>query len=91
MLVSQPASLSEPHSNVDRFDPLNFFNFDVFDPRAVAPENSATYDSTSLVWALHLWRVCQGKVRTDLNGCELAMDAKGFTAIAEVRALLTYI
>lgn len=57
----------------DASDPFNLFNFDVFEALTVASENPATYDLTSLVWALHLWRVCQRKARADLNGCELTM------------------
>ena len=41
----------------DSFDPFNFFNFDIFDFWRSSPENSATYGSASLVWALPLLRV----------------------------------
>jgi hypothetical protein len=54
MLVSQPASLSEPHSNFDRFDPLNFFNLDVSDFWRSSRRNSATYDLLVLASVLPL-------------------------------------
>jgi hypothetical protein len=41
----------------DSFDPFNFFNYDIFDFPPSSAENSATYGSASLVWALPLSRV----------------------------------
>jgi hypothetical protein len=40
--------------DLDSFDPFNSFNIDVFNSWRSSPENSATYDPASLVWALPL-------------------------------------
>jgi formate hydrogenlyase transcriptional activator len=53
-LVASPNSF-------DSFDPFNFFNSNTFDFRRSSPENSATYGSAGLVWALPLSLVVESK------------------------------
>ena len=47
--------------SVDGFDFFNFFNSDIFDLWQRSPENSATYGSAGLVWAVPLSLVIKSK------------------------------
>src|SRR5580700_11635975 len=54
--------------SVNAFDAFNFFNFDVFDYWWPSPENSATYGSAGLVWALPLSLVVESKSAETAGG-----------------------
>jgi hypothetical protein len=60
--------------SVDGFDFFNFFNSDIFDLWQRSPENSATYGSAGLVWAVPLSLVVESKSAKTAGGDNRAVS-----------------
>jgi hypothetical protein len=60
--------------SIDGFDFFNFFNSDIFDLWQRSPENSATYGSAGLAWAVPLSLVVESKSADTAGGDSRAVS-----------------